>query len=293
MTYMLISKKKKNRIKKFLKERVRRLQAYKNFYLQHYPDKKHSLSKKLIVSLTSYPSRYSTLKLTLMSLLSQTVKPDIVILWVYKEDLFSLPKKISKLKKRGLIIKGVDTDLRSYNKLIHALKKYPEDFIVTADDDIYYPENWLESLINSHVESKREILCCRAHRISKDKEGCLLPYKEWEWETGSLCDDEYIFPTGTGGVLYPPESLHKEVFNEKIFLEKCEYADDIWLYFMFRLNGYMAKKVDVSLDFYSWRGTEKNGLARINVVNKKNDIQMKNLIEVYGNPLDYKRFSTK
>src|SRR3989344_7565970 len=66
---------------------------------------KEDSSKKLIISLTSYPARFQKLHLCLFSLLNQKIKPNKVILVLSKkeverEDL--LPSKILFLKKFGL-----------------------------------------------------------------------------------------------------------------------------------------------------------------------------------------------
>ena len=63
----------------------------------------------------------------------------------------------------------------------------------------------------------------------KDKRGKLESYMKWRWSipyTGHA--DKCNFLTGVGGVLYPPHSLDNEVFNEKVFLDICKYADDVW-----------------------------------------------------------------
>ena len=52
-------------------------------------NKKHSLNGKLVVSLTSYPDRYKTLNFTLRTILSQSIKPDKILLWIYKKHLKS------------------------------------------------------------------------------------------------------------------------------------------------------------------------------------------------------------
>ena len=45
------------------------------------------------------------------------------------------------------------------------------------------------------------------------------------------------FLTGVGGVLYPPHSLPKEIFNSKVFMDIAETVDDVWLRLMAVLGG--------------------------------------------------------
>ena len=136
--------------------------------------------KGLIISLTSFPQRMYEIHYTLYSLLTQTVKPAKVILWLGIEQFPNkekdIPEKVLKLKENGLTI-GWYKNLRSYTKLIPALTNYPNNIIVTADDDIYYEKDWLEKLIKSYEENKNCIICHRAHKV-KIKKDTLAPYKK-------------------------------------------------------------------------------------------------------------------
>ena len=101
-------------------------------------------SPKLIVTLTSFPQRMYDIHFTLYSLLNQSLKPDAVLLWLSEEEFPNrekdVPNAVLKLQENGLTIKWVKENLRSYKKLIPALKEYKNDILVTADDDIYYPQ---------------------------------------------------------------------------------------------------------------------------------------------------------
>lgn len=110
-----------------------------------------SRKHKVIVSLTSYGRRVSAvLPYTIYSLLRQTYKPDVIILWLDYDSWNerNLPSSIRKLQKYGLTIKFCN-DIKSYKKLIPTLKLYPDEIIITVDDDIYYKKNMVERLIKS------------------------------------------------------------------------------------------------------------------------------------------------
>ena len=128
--------------------------------------------KDLIVSLTSFPQRMYELHYTLYSLLTQNIKPGKIILWLAEEEFPHLekdiPKKVLNLRNNGLEIKWCN-NIYSYKKLIPALKNYPDNIIVTADDDIFYENDWLEKLILSHEKDKKSIICHRAHKIKLTK----------------------------------------------------------------------------------------------------------------------------
>ena len=81
--------------------------------------------KQLIVSLTSFPLRIGRLWIVIETLLRQKVQPDKIILWLAKSQFpngdFDLPKKLLKQTKRGLEIRFVDEDIRSYKKFYYTL----------------------------------------------------------------------------------------------------------------------------------------------------------------------------
>jgi hypothetical protein len=94
-----------------------------------------------------------------------------------------------------------------------------------------------------------------------------------------------LFPTGVGGVLYPPALLHREVLDAGTFQSICPYADDIWLYFMGRRNGAIYRRVGPRRDMTSWPGSQKISLLHHNVGPAQgNDVQMVRMIERYGFP---------
>ena len=88
---------------------------------------------------------------TLYSLLTQRLKPDEVILWLSKEEFpnleYDVPKKVIEFKQQGLTIKWVEENLKSYKKLVYSLQEYPDDIIVTADDDFFLSERLVRKII--------------------------------------------------------------------------------------------------------------------------------------------------
>ena len=68
-----------------------------------------SEESSIIVSLTSFPERINTVWLTIVTLLSQTLKPKKVLLWLAKSQFegIELPDNLKRLEKYGLEIKSV------------------------------------------------------------------------------------------------------------------------------------------------------------------------------------------
>lgn len=231
-------------------------------------DEKLLESGNLIVSLTSYGKRLYDVAYTIQSIIRQTQKPNRIILWIDSKDSNIIPNILKHLQKRGLEIIPTRADIRSYKKLIHSLEQFPEDTIITIDDDVFYEYDLIERLLNAHVEHPTDICSMRVHRITRDREGKIKPYNDWNWtisENGCHPDN---FLTGVGGVLYPPHSLAEDVLNMSLFKKIAPTADDVWFFFMARLKGTQIRKVDsrnkFGNDFLENYAFHDEGLLQIN-----------------------------
>lgn len=260
---------------------------------------KRKRKPKLIVSLTSYPARINEVCYTIYSLLEQSTKPDEIVLWLGSDKFPNkekdLPEILLNMRKRGLTIQWCK-DIRSYTKLVPALKRYPDDIIVTADDDIYYPKDWLEKLYKAYQKNPEDIICHRVHFVTQDCDGKIKPYKEWKHESRIPQYSYLNFLTGVGGVLYPPHCLHKDVIKNKLFQKLAPLADDIWFWAMAVLNGTKIRNIKNGYTKLQYVNEDRemgliNGqtLASENVVNGKNDEQLQNILKKY--PELYKKFN--
>lgn len=203
---------------------------------------------RLIVSLTSFPDRMYDVHLALYSLLTQTCKPDQVVLWLAKEQFpcgeEDIPERVLAMKKHGLTLAWCE-DLKSYKKLIPALQSFPNDIVVTADDDIFYPPFWLERLYASYLEHSDAIAVHRALLIKSNARG-FLPYRQWKFcASGTVGEPAKFFATTGGGVLFPPTlHLHEDVLRVDLFMDLAPRADDIWVWAMAGLARRKIRVVD-------------------------------------------------
>lgn len=242
---------------------------------------------KIIVSLTSYGRRVHTVYYTIISLLRQTLSPDMVILWLDDENWSDdkLPKSLKKLCSCGLTIKYCK-DIKSYKKLIPALQQYPDALIVTCDDDIYYRRNMVERLVVAYEENPTNIYAHRAHLITFDSKGKLNSYNNWPEEISNV-QGKQVFPTSGGGTLYTKELLYKDMCNEDLFSQLAPKADDVWNYFMGLLQhtpnvvlpykGYIYLPLDVFYQFFH----RSSNLAYSNYNECMNDVQIKAIMDYY------------
>ena len=250
------------------------------------PRVRTKLDARVIITLTSYPPRFATLHLTLKNLLTQDVASYQVILWLYKEDFEALPDAIKRLEKNPLFsIRLCKENIKSYKKLIPALREYKEYFLVTADDDAYYPTTWLRTLINGYNDTVKAVVGLRGHIIAVDEKNTILPYKQWQGNIDATTLDKKVFLTGLGGILYPPHCFDEEVFNQANFISVCGSTDDIWFFYMLHRNGFICKKIGKAFPDIVWENSQETALFLENVHNFGNDKAITAMTKIYGNPL--------
>ena len=183
-----------------------------------------------IVSLTSYGSRLDTVFLTLETIGKGNCLPSRLILWLDDTgDKNTIPSSISRLKRRGLEV-YFGENLKPHNKYYHYLQLVDHfDLpLVTADDDILYPDYWLKDLYHAYQARPDLINCFRARNIKLDK-GKIAPYSTWQTCTNTK-ESFLNLATGVSGVIYPPKYLEFLKRAGKEFVNCCPRADDLWLH---------------------------------------------------------------
>ena len=235
---------------------------------------RHSLPAELVISLTSYPARFPTLHLTVKSLLDQTIRPDRIVLWIAVDDVSQLPETLTELQSDRFQIETCE-DLRSFKKILPSLAKFPDAFILIADDDTYYPDGWLRSLVETYDPAHPSVVFTRGHRPRYSADGKLMPYRQWDRNAvndpdGTVSQD--MLATGNGGVLYPPGSLPPETTDLDTIRKFSATSDDVWLYFMRRRSGFPVKRVPgPRREYIEWEGTQAQALWSLHRTGKKDE----------------------
>ncbi len=240
---------------------------------------------EIIVSLTTYGRRLNSVCYAIESIMQQVKKANRIILWLGEKDFDGvIPAALKRQEGRGLEIRRTK-DIRSYTKIIPALKEYPDAAVITIDDDIMYDFDILGNIIDSYLANPKCIHACRCHVMKFESNGSIIPYNKWEWCSFDNKHNYNNFFTGVGGVLYPPHCFESEVFNEKIFLDFCKTADDVWLNAMARKTGTKICKVPtksaIGSDYIELQEVQDMGLLNENVGNSRNDFQIKNVWDKY------------
>tara|TARA_R110001583_G_scaffold69129_2_gene196182 strand:- start:23725 stop:24651 length:927 start_codon:yes stop_codon:yes gene_type:complete len=242
---------------------------------------------ELTVSFTTYSKRIHDVHLVVESIAQQTIKPNRLILWLDEKEftLATIPLILHKQIKRGLEIRFCP-NYRSYKKLIPTLELYSHTNIITIDDDILYPYDFIEQLVN---EAKLQPDCIIAHQVHKmkyNKQNKLLPYSEWELVSPNSEPSLYIFPVGIGGVYYPVNSLDPTCLNINEFLTLAPNADDVWFKSMSLMKRIKCKKVNdnriFSKRFLLIHHTQDIALRNKNLEGSENDPQISAVFSKYN-----------
>ena len=240
----------------------------------------------LIVSLTSFPARIDVVYLSIKSLLNQTQRPQKVVLWLgeaqFPKGEAGLPHSLLALKPLGLDIEFCE-DLKAHKKYFFAFQKYPNNLIVTVDDDVIYPKNLLAVLMETHLTYPHSIVANRV-RLMELEGANFKPYRGWKInEVGAQNPSKNLFSTGVGGVLYQPQFFPKSFFDiEGIKQTNCS-ADDIWL-----KAGQVVNNIPVAFTDYYFNQfieiphSQKESLYSTLVFENGNDQQIIAVFDYFG-----------
>jgi hypothetical protein len=255
-----------------------------SLFLHFTPPKLLLNSKKesvpVIVSMTSIPSRLNTIHLVIKSLFYQTHKPSKIVLWLHEDLKYKLPNRLDKLQNSLFEIKYSNLTC-SHRKLIHSLKENPDTVIITCDDDLIYSKNLLINLYKEHLKYPKDIIANTTYQIKLDDNNGYLPYTTWKNKDNNL-NPKLSIPVGAWGVLYPPNSVSNDIFNEDLFLKLTPKADDLWFKAMALLNNTISRQSEnVPNEPIPIIGTQKIALKNDNVSKNKNDIQWASLSDYF------------
>ncbi len=196
----------------------------------------YGLTKKkrkdsIVVSLTSFPKRFPQLDLCLKSLVIQKYKPNKIIVYLGSDSSREmLTKAMLRYEKYGVEYRfDKKENLMPHKKYFYAMQEYPDSIVVTADDDVVYPRDWLLSLYKSYRKYPNAVSARRVH-LMKKKDGKLLPYDYWEDQCQKIrVPSMSLIATGNSGVLYPPHCFGQMAFDIDSIKKTSLRADDIWL----------------------------------------------------------------
>ena len=239
----------------------------------------------VIVSMTTFPARIGYVHLAIKSLLNQTVKPGRVILWLAKEQFrdVEIPLQLQELCRYGLEIRYCEEDILAHKKYYYAMQEFPEQLIVTYDDDIIYPEDSLEKLLLMHRQHPDAIICNRGREIAIQN-GDVAPYCRWRVSgcvPAGVPTFRVMASTGAG-TLYPPRCMPEETFDIAKIKQFALTADDLWMKVMSIKAGIpVVKSQTRTKALCVSKGKQDVTLAHRNVDQNLNDRVMQDLLAHY------------
>ncbi len=242
---------------------------------------------KVIASLTSFPGRISTIHWSIKSLMTQTYKPDRIVLWLAEEQFPSrtLPKELLELVNYGLEICWCE-DLYGHKKYYYLVENQKHnEIVITFDDDIIYSPKCIERLMKTYAMFPNCLICERAQSYI-DTSDPNIKYNPGKWnvisDIGIKEPSFSLNPSPGGGCLIPYGAFHEDALDKQKIRDLAYKNDDLWYMFMCALNGTkIVKTRKYHRIFTIAEGTQVAQMATENVIGNKNVDCVKKLIERY------------
>lgn len=219
----------------------------------------------VVISLASIEPRLGSLHLVIRSLLDQSCRPKKILIWLNHALKSQVPAAVHALCSDQVELHF--TPLNSpHKKLVGTLELYPDELVLTCDDDMMYHRDWLRIFWEEHQKRPAAILAVRTVYLRYDQDNQPLPSAAWRKPAEGKANPRAYLPIGQWGTLYPPNSLSPLFKEEKLFMRLCPQADDLWFKTMALLQGTHSlpteKKPPEPIPIL---GTQKVALKKTNV----------------------------
>lgn len=227
-------------------------------------------NRKVIITLTTIPSRLKYLLSTLLSLLKQSVQADEIVLSLPKHsvreptkgDPYIMNTMLKDfIEKSNITVLRCEKDYGPATKLLGVLKrektlnleKDKESLIITVDDDKIYDINTIKNLLDGWKRNKYSVVARKGSIITRiNKKSKLYLTNKSKFDKMDRLHERIVLGTkikkdtnisvlfGTGGVLYRSSFFNNDVFdykksNPKFPEKKIFTIDDIYL------SGYLGR----------------------------------------------------
>ena len=221
--------------------------------------------RRIVVSLTAVKQRLPSLKDVLASLLEQSVEPDLIAIYVDKDSFSSCDFNEQFYRHPKIQIHFVDLDIKAHKKYYYSFQEYPNDYVITVDDDIIYHPDTIKKLMEYHYRYPQAIICNRGRFIFLNDEG-VAPYRLWPRNCLINEENSLLMATGCLGVLYQPNQFDSSVFDlEKIMDEDVITNDDIWLKSCELKFGLKVVSTDLEKEIIFAKNTQNSTLLDENI----------------------------
>ena len=193
----------------------------------------------IVLSMATMPSRKKRLLENIPSLVNggQTydgfTKFYINVSDDLEDDDYEFYEKLKDIDDRIEIVR-CDGKWRSCNKLIPTLKSNADDAIITVDDDIFYPRESLERLVNEYEKNKDCIIAHEINPVILSDDGLVTYLNTFDVKLKQREYGKYL----TDCALFPPHVFDgTDVFNYDKMMELTDGChDEIWFWVNSTLN---------------------------------------------------------
>ena len=239
---------------------------------------------KYIASMTTYPERFRSALDVIRNINTQSIKPKALVINISQEDWkkaeLDFIHQAKFLFSNHLIIKPC-VNLRPANKIIPTAKEYGDNIIITFDDDVAYPRNRAEELLNKHKEFPQNPIAYRTRKVLFKGED-VIPYSQWSLSYDSEGPNGFNFPTSVSGSLYPKNFFASDFFDTEKYVRLSYTNDDIWTYFHVLKQGSSFVRGGIEMTPPSVKGSQNSALWKTNVSQGGNDKIISDMELEYG-----------
>lgn len=178
----------------------------------------------IIVSMTSWKKRIGNVDKVVRTILDNSLVPDKIVCNLSTDEFplreMELPKSLLELRDNTVFeINWVKENTKAFKKFIPILKKYPNDVIITIDDDFLYPNDFIETFYKRHLEKPHTPL---------SGNNVIIDYANFHCGCASLVKSIYFGK-------YIEMFLDEKVTNY--------IADDVFYTYCAAMNGYYYENV--------------------------------------------------
>ncbi len=190
--------------------------------------------RRIIISMSTLPSRIANIEPTLQCLLGQTRPPDEIVIAIpafsiRQQAAYSIPPFLKELP--AVRILHAERDWGPATKFIAATQEEnaagrSDTLIIVVDDDRIYPRDAVETYLYYNAQLPDAALCFR---------GAAMP-RSFDWRDARMAHGDRIRQpepvaviTGCGSYLVKPRFFNDSLWNYSDAPRAAFYMDDIWI----------------------------------------------------------------
>ena len=194
----------------------------------------------LIISMFLQTQSISEVILSINSLLNQNVDHSlytiILMACAKNKNIYKSNDFISFIEKNGIQLNIINKKYYE-SRLITTFKKWSDNPILIINDNLIFPEGWLQMYIEDHINYPNDIISASIQyfigqnlEIKNFSEGYEGKYFGNFNHVTNLIFNFAFLNSRLGGALFPPHSFKNKIFyNQKLFSKISKKSNDFWL----------------------------------------------------------------